>query len=83
MKRELRDNILEELAAMEGRVGFYFKNLVTGENLGYNQRAVSYTHLDVYKRQGCKRSFSQEYLISASAGRTDQDRKGKTRYEDN
>ena len=38
MKRELRDNILEELAAMEGRVGFYFKNLVTGENLGYNQR---------------------------------------------
>ena len=38
MKRELRDNILEELAAMEGRVGFYFKNLVTDENLGYNQR---------------------------------------------
>ena len=38
MKRELRANILQELAAMEGRVGFYFKNLVTGENLGYNQR---------------------------------------------
>ncbi|MFR2965752.1 MAG: hypothetical protein ACLTK0_04840 [Anaerovoracaceae bacterium] len=34
--------------------------------------------LEYLRREGgCKRSFSQEYLISASAGRTDQDRKGR------
>lgn len=37
MKKELKDNILKELAEMDGKVGFYFKNLVTGETFGYNE----------------------------------------------
>ena len=37
MKTELKEKILSELAAMDGKVGFYFKNLVTGESFGYNE----------------------------------------------
>lgn len=37
MNKELKDRIVKELAGMEGKVGFYFKNLVTGETFGYNQ----------------------------------------------
>lgn len=33
----LRDSILNKLAAQKGHVGFYFKNLVTGEELGYHE----------------------------------------------
>ena len=38
MKKELRENILAGLRAMDGKVGFYFKNLVTGESFGYNEK---------------------------------------------
>lgn len=37
MKQELKESILEQLDKMEGKVGFYFKNLVTGDSLGYNE----------------------------------------------
>ena len=33
-----KEKILQELAAMPGKVGFYYKNVVTGETLGYNQQ---------------------------------------------
>ena len=97
MKKELKERILNQLDSMDGKVGLYFKNLVTGETFGYNEKEqflpasivkvpllaamllmrekgetqfsekititkdqmlpgcgvvpVSYTHLDVYKRQ--------------------------------
>lgn len=38
MKKELRENILAGLRTMDGKVGFYFKNLVTGESFGYNEK---------------------------------------------
>ncbi len=38
MKKELRENILAGLRAMDGKAGFYFKNLVTGESFGYNEK---------------------------------------------
>ncbi|MEE0796314.1 MAG: serine hydrolase [Anaerovoracaceae bacterium] len=38
MKKELRENILAGLRAMDGKVGFYFKNLVTDESFGYNEK---------------------------------------------
>jgi beta-lactamase class A len=36
----LKDTILAELAAMEGHAGFYYKNLVTGETWGFNEKDV-------------------------------------------
>lgn len=32
-----KNKIIESLAAMPGKVGFYYKNLVTGETLGYHE----------------------------------------------
>ncbi len=37
MRKELEEKILQELKAMEGQVGFYYKNLVTGDTLGYHE----------------------------------------------
>lgn len=34
---ELREKILKRLSEQKGHVGFYFKNLVTGEELGYQE----------------------------------------------
>ncbi|MGN0659880.1 MAG: serine hydrolase [Emergencia sp.] len=33
----VKKRILEELKSMDGQVGFYYKNLVTGETAGYNE----------------------------------------------
>ena len=38
MNAELRNKILTRLESMDGKVGFYFKNLVTGETVGYNEK---------------------------------------------
>ena len=38
MKKELKERILNQLDSMDGKVGFYFKNLVTGETFGYNEK---------------------------------------------
>ena len=51
MKKELKERILNQLDSMDGKVGFYFKNLVTGETFGYNE----------------KEQFSLEYRKSAAA----------------
>ena len=37
MKKELQEKIFRELESMEGQIGFYYKNLVTGETLGYHE----------------------------------------------
>lgn len=37
MRKELEEKILQELKAMDGQVGFYYKNLVTGDTLGYHE----------------------------------------------
>ena len=38
MRDELKEKILSRLSQMEGQVGFYFKNLVTGDTLGYHEK---------------------------------------------
>ena len=37
MSKGLQERILQELKAMNGKVGFYYKNLVTGETFGYHE----------------------------------------------
>ena len=37
MSKGLQERILQELKAMDGKVGFYYKNLVTGETFGYHE----------------------------------------------
>lgn len=37
---ELKEKILAELKEMEGKAGLYYKNLVTGETWGYNEKEV-------------------------------------------
>ncbi len=37
MRKELEEQILQELKSMDGQVGFYYKNLVTGDTLGYHE----------------------------------------------
>lgn len=37
MKQELRENILNQLSKMDGQVGFYYKNLISGETLAYHE----------------------------------------------
>ena len=37
MSKGLQERILRELKAMNGKVGFYYKNLVTGETFGYHE----------------------------------------------
>ena len=37
MRKDLEEKILQELQVMDGKVGFYYKNLVTGDTLGYNE----------------------------------------------
>ena len=39
-KMEQKERILEELKAMDGHAGFYYKNLVTGETWGYHEKDV-------------------------------------------
>ena len=36
MNPALKEKILSQLSQMEGQVGFYYKNLVTGETLAYH-----------------------------------------------
>ena len=52
LPESLRENILKKLAAQKGHVGFYFKNLVTGEELGYQDdesfRAASVIKLPIF-----------------------------------
>ena len=37
MNPALKEKILSQLSQMEGQVGFYYKNLVTGETLAYHE----------------------------------------------
>ena len=37
MNPALKEKILSQLSQMEGQVGFYYKNLVTGETLAYRE----------------------------------------------
>ena len=37
MSKGLQERILQELKAINGKVGFYYKNLVTGETFGYHE----------------------------------------------
>lgn len=37
MRSSLQKKILDELKAMDGKVGFYYKNLVTGDTFGYHE----------------------------------------------
>ena len=37
MKQELREHILDQLSGMNGQVGFYYKNLISGETLAYHE----------------------------------------------
>ena len=34
----MKEQILNELSQMEGKVGFYYHNLVTGETYGYREK---------------------------------------------
>lgn len=37
INKELKHKIIDELKAMNGKVGFYYKNLITGESFGFNE----------------------------------------------
>lgn len=73
MKKELQDKILRQLSEMNGKVGFYFKNLETGEAFGYNEEqqflAASVVKLPLLAamlllREQGRTDFSQAITIS-------------------
>lgn len=60
------EEILKELGGMPGKVGFYYKNLVTGETVGFNEGetfpAASIFKLPLlagmlYQKEHCKANF--------------------------